>query len=112
VEGMNLLSHELYGWDHPKNQQAYHDVVMNDKDSTKDFDNLDDCETMCKLLCKNMKLVKCYKKPEHDYLHGVKQKDKVFYNTYRNGFISAIAMAYNYHMPLILSPNDLWLVIL
>jgi hypothetical protein len=30
----------------------------------------------------------------------------------RNGFVSAIAMAYNFHLPLILSPNDIWVVVL
>ena len=64
-----------------------------------------------------MKLIKCYKKPEFDYSHGAsavarKYPDQVFYNTIRNGFVSAVAMAYNYHLPLILSPNDLWLVVL
>jgi hypothetical protein len=33
-------------------------------------------------------------------------------NTRRNGFISAIAICYNYHCPLVLDPNDIWLVIL
>lgn len=36
----------------------------------------------------------------------------MFFSTYRNGFVSAIAMSYNFHLPLILSPTDLWLVIL
>lgn len=49
---MNLLSDDLYGWDHPKNQKPFIDVVMNDHDSTKDFNELDDVETMCTLLVK------------------------------------------------------------
>ena len=38
--------------------------------------------------------------------------DKVYMNTRRNGFLSAMAMCYNYHCPLILDPNDIWLVVL
>lgn len=35
-----------------------------------------------------------------------------YMNTTRNGFVSALAMAYNYHLPLILSPNDVWLAVM
>ena len=36
----------------------------------------------------------------------------MYYNTFRNGFVSAFAMSYNWHLPLILSPGDIWLVVL
>jgi len=61
-----------------------------------------------------MKLTKCYLKPEYNYKVGgiPEAKEKVFYNTVRNGFVAAIAMSYNYHVPLILSPSDIWIVVL
>lgn len=40
------------------------------------------------------------------------KKDARYYNTRRNGFVSSIAMCYNFHMPLVLDPADIWLVIL
>ena len=55
--------------------------------------------------------MKHFRKPELDYTSG-KPNDKLYLNTYRNGFVSAVAMAYNYHLPLTLCPNDIWLVVL
>lgn len=39
-------------------------------------------------------------------------KDARYYNTRRNGFVSAVAMCYNWHMPLVLDPADIWLLVL
>jgi hypothetical protein len=50
-------------------------------------------------------MVKCFNRL------GAKAQD-AYMNTYRNGLVSAVAMAYNFHCPLLLCPNDLWLVIL
>uniref|UniRef100_A0A7S3CP50 Uncharacterized protein n=1 Tax=Strombidium rassoulzadegani TaxID=1082188 RepID=A0A7S3CP50_9SPIT len=62
---------------------------------------------------KRMKLVQCFRKPEVDYKDPSSEgKDALFYNTFRNGFLSAVAMSYNFHLPLILSPADVWLVVL
>jgi hypothetical protein len=38
--------------------------------------------------------------------------DQIYMNTYRNSFVSALAMAYNFHLPLVLSPNAVWLAVL
>ena len=91
-----------------------HDVILSDKDSTQDFKDLETVKELAAKINKKMRMVKCYKRPEHDYRNGEppKHQEAVFYNTVRNGFVSACAMAYNYHLPLILSPNDVWLVVL
>ena len=52
-----------------------------------------------------MKVKQVFRKP-------TKGSDAVFYNTLRSGFVSAFAMSYNFHLPLVLSPNDIWLVFL
>ena len=57
------------------------------------------------MLNKTMKVKQVFRKPK-------KGSDAVFYNTLRSGFVSAFAMSYNFHLPLILSPNDVWLVFL
>ena len=100
--------------DHPKNQKTVHDVILGDKDASRDFNELETSEGLCTMLNKGMKMVKCFSKPEWRFMGEAEKKkldDKVYYNTYRNGFISSVAMAYNYHLPLMLSPNDIWLVV-
>jgi hypothetical protein len=57
-------------------------------------------------------LIAHFLKPELDYTNLPKDGDKLFLNTYRNGFVSAVAMSYNYHLPLTLCPNDIWMVVL
>ena len=68
------------------------------------------------MLNKKLRCVKAFKKPEFDWtdekISKDKNADKLYYSTYRNGFVSACAMAYNFHLPLILSPSDIWLVVL
>jgi hypothetical protein len=61
-----------------------------------------------------MRLVNCFAKPELSYKGGEESpvKEKVFYNTIRNGFVAAVAMSYNFHLPLILSPDDIWITVL
>ena len=103
MEGLSL--HDDLPLDHPKNLKTVHDVILSDKDA-KDFDDLDSSELLCLKLNKSMKLVKCYKKPELDWRNEEIKSNDVFYGTVRNGFVSALAMAYNHHLPLILSPGD------
>lgn len=109
MEGLNL-DDDLPA-DHPKNLKTVHEVILSDKDA-KDFDDLDSTESLCGKLNKAMKLVKCYKKPELDWKNEEIKTNDVFYNTVRNGFVSALAMSYNHHLPLILSPGDIWLVVM
>lgn len=100
---------------HPKNQVKFHEIVIHpDVDATKDFTGLVPPQTLCKMLNKSMKLGKHFRVP------GLTQEDLAadpdatsrFMNTTRNGFVSALAMSHNYHLPLILSPNDVWLTVL
>jgi hypothetical protein len=48
-----------------------------------------------------MKTIKSFRKPETDYSDpNINPNDDLYYSTYRNGFVSALAMAYNFHLPL------------
>jgi hypothetical protein len=82
-------------------------VIHPENNATKDFKDLRNPEVFTKMFDKKQKLIKHFLKPEHD-----QSTDAVYMNTYRNGFVSAIAMAYNSHLPLVLSPNDIWIVVL
>ena len=64
-------------------------------------------------------LKRCFRRPqctpaELDKLAADKNcpLDKRYMNTRRNGFVSAAAMCYNYHLPIIFDPNDVWLAVL
>ena len=101
---------------HPKNQVKSHEIVINGEiDSTKDFTGLNNTQQLCKMLNKSMKLKKNFQLPgltaEEVGKLKIEQKEK-FMNTTRNGFVSALAISYNYHVPLILSPNDIWLTVM
>ena len=102
---------------HPKNQVAVHNLVIDgDLEATKEYDDLDTAWDLGVYLNKRMKLVKAFKKPEFDWndekIKSDKNADKHYYTTYRNGFVSAMAMSYNFHLPLVLSPVDIWLCVL
>lgn len=98
---------------HPKNMKYVHEIIVHkENESTKDFKDLYKPEFFCKMFDKQQKLIAHFLKPELDYSSLPKDGDKLFLNTYRNGFVSAIAMAYNYHLPLTLCPNDIWMVVL
>ena len=102
---------------HPKNQKCVHDLILNDElEATKDYNELIDSRELGTMLNKKLKCVKAFKKPEFDWNDENVKKDKdagkIYYSTYRNGFVSACAMAYNFHLPLILSPLDIWLTVM
>jgi len=100
---------------HPKNQVKFHEIIIHpDVDATKDFTDLANPQQFCKLLNKTMKLGQHFKIPDVSE-EAIAKDPRIqarFMNTTRNGFVSALAMSYNYHLPLILSPNDIWLVVL
>ena len=112
------IDRENYGYadENPLNQKWVHEIIVHeDNEQTKDFTGLVTPAFLGKMLNKRLKCVQSFKKPEIDYAKLGKLKkpdDDIYYNTYRNGFVSAIAMSYNYHMPLILSPNDVWLAVM
>lgn len=100
---------------HPKNQVNFHEIIINpDVDATRDFTGLAPPQTLCKMLNKSMKLGKHFRVPDVTQadLTADPEATSKFMNTTRNGFVSALAMSHNYHLPLILSPNDVWLAVL
>ena len=112
-----LSIHEHEDPRNPKNTKLVHEIIIDkDLEQTKDFTGLQKPEGLGIHLNKSMKLVRHFRKPELDYndpkVSENRNIDEVYMNTYRNGLVSAIAMSYNYHMPLILSPNDVWLAVL
>lgn len=112
-----LTIHEHEDPRNPKNTKLVHEIIIDQHlEQTKDFTGLHKPQGLGIHLNKSMKLVRHFRKPELNYNdHKVSANpkiDEVYMNTYRNGFVSAVAMSYNYHMPLILSPNDVWLAVL
>jgi len=103
---------------HPKNKEVVHEIILDDElEASKTYDDLKDSKYVSLLLNKKMKVVQAWKKPEHDYRDpdvaaNAEKLENVYYNTYRNGFVSALAMSHNFHLPLILSPNDVWLTVM
>mmetsp|Transcript_13942 Transcript_13942/g.21737 ORF Transcript_13942/g.21737 Transcript_13942/m.21737 type:complete len:118 (-) Transcript_13942:980-1333(-) len=97
---------------HPKNQTRVHDIILSDKDSSKDFTGLLKPEMLARQLNKTMKVVKAFRKPDIKYNPMKAPDDDIYYTTYRSGFVSTLAMSYNFHLPLILSPTDIWLTVL
>ena len=94
---------------HPLNGKIVHDIMLDDKlEQTKEIDDLKTSDKLGLFMNKHMKCVKAFKRHEGT----LKGEDQIYYNTYRNGFVSTIAMSYNFHMPLILSPNDIWLTVM
>jgi hypothetical protein len=86
---------------HALNKQTIHEIIVDDSlEQTKTFDMLDNSMMMMASCNKTMKVVKSFINKSEKY--------KV---TVRNGFVSAMSMAYNYHMPLVLDPQDIWLAI-
>ena len=75
---------------------------------------------LMKCLNKGMIMKKCFRipnvtGPQLDQIKKDGKKSKTaqrYYNTRRNGFVSAAAMAYNFHCPIIFDPNDIWLAVL
>ncbi len=83
---------------HPKNQKCVHDLVLNDElEAAKEYDELIDSQELGVMLNKKLKCVRAFKKPEYDWNDEKIQKDKnaekIYYSTYRNGFVSAFAMS-------------------
>lgn len=100
---------------HPKNQVSCHEIVIDaEKEASKDFTGLNNPQLLCKLLNKSMKLGKHFQIPEltPEQIKAKPDSAYRFMNTTRNGFVSALAISHNYHVPLILSPNDIWLVVM
>ena len=91
---------------HPKNLKFVHEITVHPANlPTKEFKDFVTTQELCQHNVKYLKLVKCFSGKEGENPHA-------FMNTYRNGFISACAMAHNFHLPLVLCPNDIWLVVL
>lgn len=103
---------------HPKNQVAVHNLILDDKlEATKEYTEFETAKGLGLMLNKKMKIVKAFRKPEHDHrdpeiVKKAKELDKIYTNTYRNGFVSALALSFNFHLPLIISPNDIWLTVM
>ena len=93
---------------HPANKVAVHNLMLDDKlESQKEYNDLLTNKELGLYLNKQMKCVKAWRKPEDPANSG-----KMYMNTYRNGFVSAIALSYNFHLPLVISPNDIWLTVM
>ena len=82
-------------------------VVDDTLESTKDYDDLATPSELGIYLNKKMKCVNSFKRAE-----GYPNGENIYMNTYRNGFVSALAMAYNFHLPLIIDPRDIWLTVM
>jgi hypothetical protein len=107
--------------EHEWNQKTMHEIIVdNELEQTKMFEDLDNASVLMQQLNKTQNLRKSFlrqtlKKDQLEQLEKEGKKcnfDKVYMNTRRNGFISAMAMCWNYHLPLILDPNDIWLAVL
>jgi hypothetical protein len=99
----------------PKNLKLIHEIIIDSSlEQTKDFSGFMRPEFLTQQLNKSMKMKRCFKKVEfsEEYYEKNPNADQIYMNTYRNSFVSALAMAYNFHLPLVLSPNAVWLAVL
>lgn len=104
MAGLNLA--DKLDPEHPKNKVLHHEIVIDDSlEQTKEFTDLMTEKDLGIHLNKQMKLIQSFKATE-------RSGEKLWYNTYRNGFVSAIAMSYNYHLPLVLEPQAVWLTVI
>lgn len=106
---------------HPLNEKTQHDICVDDElEQLKEFNDLDSPEILMASLNKQMIMKKCFRVPgatpaqlEQMKKEGKKSKLASRYmHTRRNAFVSAVAMCYNYHLPIIFDPNDVWLAVL
>ena len=85
----------VFSSSHPKNQKYVHEIIVHKEyeNSLKDFKDLHSPEILTKMFDKTQRVIQHFRKPELD--HSDKPNQNLYLNTYRNGFVSAISIAYN-----------------